>query len=159
MEFDRAGVERVEERIVSPNRRICLTGCAVTPALRDLTEHHSCEWRIKMNFAMKRHPEGTEKLIDTRDQRRKDREARLLNDPKIMQSIRRDQRPRSLKQIAVRMPEELFSQLKMQAIKEKVSIQKKMMDYISVGLQVDRDWDIDEPERYEKKPEMTVWDL
>jgi hypothetical protein len=45
---------------------------------------------------MKRHPEGTEKLIDTREQRRKDREARILNDPKIMQSIRRDQRKKEV---------------------------------------------------------------
>jgi hypothetical protein len=64
-----------------------------------------------------------------------------------------------LKQIAVRMPEALFAQLKIQAIREKTSIQKKLLDYIEVGLQVDRDWDIDEPERHEKKPEMTVWDL
>jgi hypothetical protein len=66
---------------------------------------------------------------------------------------------RGLKQIAVRMPMALFAQLKMQAIKEKTSIQKKLMDYIDVGLQVDRDWDIDEPERHEKKQDMTMWDL
>jgi len=45
-----------------------------------------------LEAAMKRHPEGTEKLIDTRDQRRKDREARIQRDPKIAQAIRRDQR-------------------------------------------------------------------
>jgi hypothetical protein len=67
--------------------------------------------------------------------------------------------PGALKQIAVRMPEALFDQLKMQAIKEKTSLQKKLLDYIDVGLQVDRDWDIDEPERHKKKPDMTVWDL
>lgn len=64
-----------------------------------------------------------------------------------------------LKQIAVRMPEALFAQLKMQASKEKTSIQKKLLDYIAVGIQVDRDWNIDEPQRHDKKPEMTVWDL
>ena len=41
---------------------------------------------------MARHPEGTEKLIDTREERRKAQEERILRDEKIMRSIRRDQR-------------------------------------------------------------------
>jgi hypothetical protein len=40
------------------------------------------------------HPEGTEKLIDTRDERRKARADRIQHDPKIMGAIRRDQRPK-----------------------------------------------------------------
>jgi hypothetical protein len=63
------------------------------------------------------------------------------------------------KQIAVRMPEQLFAELKMQAIKEKTSIQKKLLDYIEVGIQVDRDWDIDEPDRHQKVSAMTIWDM
>jgi hypothetical protein len=42
---------------------------------------------------MIRHPQGTEKLIDTRDKRRKDEEERIRQDQKIRQAIRRDQRP------------------------------------------------------------------
>jgi hypothetical protein len=41
------------------------------------------------------HPEGTEKLIDTREQRRKERADRIQHDPKIMGAIRRDQRPKN----------------------------------------------------------------
>ena len=44
---------------------------------------------------MKRHPEGTEKLIDTRDERRKGREARIQQDQTIMHAIRRDQRKKA----------------------------------------------------------------
>jgi hypothetical protein len=40
------------------------------------------------------HPEGTEKLIDTREERRKARADRIQHDPKIMGAIRRDQRPK-----------------------------------------------------------------
>ena len=39
------------------------------------------------------HPEGTEELIDTRDRRHKERLERIQRDPKIMEAIRRDQRP------------------------------------------------------------------
>jgi hypothetical protein len=51
------------------------------------------------------------------------------------------------KQIAVRMPEVIFHALKAQAIKENRPMQYKILDYITVGLEVDRDWDIDEPAR------------
>jgi hypothetical protein len=43
---------------------------------------------------MIRHPEGTEKLIDTRDKRRSDWEGRIQRDPKIAEAICRDQRPK-----------------------------------------------------------------
>ncbi len=46
---------------------------------------------------MTRHPEGTEKLIDTRDKRRKDRETRIQQNQTIMLSIRRDQRKKDEK--------------------------------------------------------------
>lgn len=52
------------------------------------------------------------------------------------------------KQIAVRMPAGIFQVLKAQAIKENRPMQHKILDYITVGLEVDRDWDIDEPERH-----------
>jgi len=44
---------------------------------------------------MANHPEGTDQLIDTWNQRRRDEEARILHDEMIMQSIRRDQRTQS----------------------------------------------------------------
>lgn len=52
------------------------------------------------------------------------------------------------KQIVVRMADATFLELKSRAAKEGCSMQQKMLDYIKVGLEVDRDWDIDEPERH-----------
>jgi len=46
-----------------------------------------------------------------------------------------------LKQIAVRIPETMWNELKARAIKENCSMHKKLVDYIECGLEVDRDWD------------------
>lgn len=45
------------------------------------------------------------------------------------------------KQIAVRMSAVTFNALKAQAIKDNCPMQHKILDYITVGLEVDRDWD------------------
>lgn len=51
------------------------------------------------------------------------------------------------KQIAVRMPEAVFEMLRVQAVMESCPIQHKILDYIIVGLEVDRDWGIEEGKR------------
>lgn len=51
------------------------------------------------------------------------------------------------KQIAVRLPEPLWSRLKMRAIKDGCSMAFKIEQYVEVGICVDDDWDEDEPGR------------
>lgn len=65
-----------------------------------------------------------------------------------------------IKQIAVRMPRTIFDELRKRAVIENRSIQQKIMDYISVGLDVDREWDIDEPQRHDPQPTpgQDFWD-
>lgn len=53
------------------------------------------------------------------------------------------------KQLAIRMSPELFARLKARAIKEEKSMQKKLVEYLEVGLIVDDDWDEDEPSRHD----------
>lgn len=55
---------------------------------------------------------------------------------------------KGLKQIAVRMPEKMFLELKARAIKENKSMQAKLLEYINCGLEVDKDWDNDVPDRH-----------
>lgn len=52
------------------------------------------------------------------------------------------------RQIAGRVSQPMYDELKMRAIQEGRSIQSQIADYIHVGLEVDRDWDEDEPDRH-----------
>lgn len=54
----------------------------------------------------------------------------------------------NLRQIVVRLSDEIFQDLKARAIKENTSMQEKLRDYVQVGLEVDRDWDAEEPDRH-----------
>lgn len=46
-------------------------------------------------------------------------------------------------QIAVRIPQPLFIEMKRLAVKEKISLAAKIRDYIQVGVEVDRDMEDD----------------
>lgn len=52
-----------------------------------------------------------------------------------------------LKQIAVRIPNDTFAALRARAINERCSMNKKILQYIMAGLEVDDEWDLDEPNR------------
>ena len=47
-------------------------------------------------------------------------------------------------QIAVRLTKPLFEEMKRFALKEKVSLAAKIRDYIAVGVEVDRDMELDQ---------------
>jgi hypothetical protein len=53
--------------------------------------------------------------------------------------------PDGRKQIAFRLTAPMFEELKSRAVKECRSIQDQMLNYIELGLQVDRDCEEDEP--------------
>lgn len=56
--------------------------------------------------------------------------------------------PHGGKQIAIRMKTETFEKLKARAIKEKKSMNAKLVEYLETGLDVDDEWDLDEPDRH-----------
>lgn len=51
---------------------------------------------------------------------------------------------RGKRQIAVRLPDSIFEMLRAQAAIDHCPMQHKLLDYIWVGLEVDRDWGIEE---------------
>ncbi len=61
-----------------------------------------------------------------------------------------------LKQIVVRLDPARFAELKARAIKERVSMNTKLVQYVEVGLAVDDEWDEDEPERHARRDKRNI---